>query len=458
MAHIYSIALRIYGGVINGSLPKQPFASVGNVPDEFQPTPPTLVDEQQVWMITHTQDYTLYTSYSKRCYTAENQPGQMLICLFLPPQKRLAGGHSPLELLDAITDCFAVQGLRDGKLPNGLIDSSTFKVLLEKYRLEDRPLDLPVMQGREPSAFCVENKTQLDAIMRHSRYPVLSNVGRLELGFHCKSSIALMSKDSSNRSSNTSAGKTVKPEQPAKEQCRPGISGGLPLDVTPDEINHTSSFKKRLRITAITIGCIFCLYTLSGIIGMMMSDDDQPQAKADTVMVSTQEKTLEELEKNDTEETPLPIQAPDGNEAKQASKNKDIQPEEDPNKIEEARKAEELAMAKKKAEELMAKKRAEELEKQKEAKSAKWQSGIRQFAQSCPIQLRLGVRITSITFTPNSVTYVLSYEELSKYDLDSSDKNDIIADRSTVLKKYGVGLPADVKTNIIQKDKAGRNL
>ncbi|MGN0282454.1 MAG: hypothetical protein ACI4B3_09165 [Prevotella sp.] len=51
MATIINLALRIYGGASECSLAKQPFVSVGNVPQKFHPMPPTLVGERQVWMI-----------------------------------------------------------------------------------------------------------------------------------------------------------------------------------------------------------------------------------------------------------------------------------------------------------------------------------------------------------------------------------------------------------------------
>lgn len=132
---VANIALRIYGGSTDKGLNPQPFVTVGDVPNGFSPILPTLVDEQQVWIITHAQNYTLYTTSSKRCHTVDDQPGQMLICLFFPPQKRLANGNSPLAMLDEILDSFSVLGLREGKLLNTSIDDTQFKLILAKYRL-----------------------------------------------------------------------------------------------------------------------------------------------------------------------------------------------------------------------------------------------------------------------------------------------------------------------------------
>ena len=459
MATIINLALRIYGGASEGTLINQPYVSIGNVPQEFHPMPPTLVDEQQVWIITHAQDYTLYAISSKKCHTSDDLPGQMLICLFLPPQKRLADGHSPLELLDEIMDNFVVQAVRGGKLPNVPIDGSSFKSLLEKYRLEERPLPLPIMGGYEPRAFCVESKTQLDAIMRHSRYPILTSVGRLELGFHCKSSIAL-TKQAPSKKTNVSSHKELKPEVGNHNYLQPKIvSGGLPLDDNPILDKHTTWYKKILKGGAISVGVFFGLFVLLGVIVMLM-DDDNPQVaeEKNTSIEYPNERSIAELEQsksNDVEHS-VPIRVFEENKSADMTGNDKIQPEEisAKDKIEADKRKEEAASERRSAE--MAKKVAEE--KKREAENPSWQSSIRQYAQSCPIQLRLGVRITSITYTSNSVTYMVSYEELSKYNLDSGDKDNLATDRSNIIKKYSVDLPSGIHMSVIQKDKAGRTL
>ena len=237
MIIIHKIALRIYGGPQSEGVLEQPFVAVGDVPKEFAPQPPVLVDEQQVWMITHAQNYTLYTLSSKRCFTTDGQPGRMLICLFLPPQKRLADGKSPLALLDSLMDCFMVQALRDGNLPMAPVDNAPFAALLDECRLEARPMSLPIMQGQESASFCVGNKTQLDALMRHSRYPVLATVGRLELGFDCESTISLNT--SGTRESKEKTQTTTIVEEPAAVEPSVHVEPAAILDLPTD--SHPSS-------------------------------------------------------------------------------------------------------------------------------------------------------------------------------------------------------------------------
>ena len=185
------IALRIYGGGLSTGFESSPLVSVGTAPAGYAPMPPVVVDEELSWMISHTQSHTIYALYSRHCQTASGEAGQLLISLFFPAQKRLADNASPLGLLNSISDFVSVQVLQGGALPTAAADPSPFIALLKRYPLEDRPLPLPVMEGRESVAFCVENPTQLDALMRHSRYAVLASIGRLELGMHCPSTIKL---------------------------------------------------------------------------------------------------------------------------------------------------------------------------------------------------------------------------------------------------------------------------
>ena len=227
MAIVTKLSLRIYGGAQSTGFDKQPLVAVGNAPDGLVPMPPTIVDEQQSWMITHAQSYTMYALYTKRYLTSLQLPGQLLFCIFMPVQQRLGEGKSPLNLLDSLMDQFAIQGLVNDCLPSAPIDSSPFKLLLDRYRMEPRPLLLPIMQGHEAAAFCCENRAQLDALMRHSRYNVLGGVGRLEVGFHCKSTIVLSTTGAGSKSA---AGAKSTPEPSIAPQP---TSTESPKPVTP---------------------------------------------------------------------------------------------------------------------------------------------------------------------------------------------------------------------------------
>ena len=192
MQTVETLALRIYGGPLGAGLNPQALVAVGSIPDNFRPMPPTIVDESQSWMITHAQGYTSYAMYVKEgVFAGDGIPGQLMFYLFLPATKRLANGKSVLGLLDSLYDEFSIHNMMGGHLPQKPIDNSTYTMLLRRYRLEDRPMQLPVMSGNEPAALCMENRAQLEALMRHSRYNELLKVGRLELGMRCNSTITL---------------------------------------------------------------------------------------------------------------------------------------------------------------------------------------------------------------------------------------------------------------------------
>ncbi|MCR5821146.1 MAG: hypothetical protein K6F94_09425 [Bacteroidaceae bacterium] len=195
MIFLRNISLRIYAGPLATGLKEEPLVAAGTVPEEFRAIPPTIVDETQTWIITHAQNYTLYALHTRACKTSDGQPGQMQVCLLLPTQQRLADGKSPMEVLNSISAAFSIQAMMGGdELPDSPVDSSPYQNLLRRYRLEQRPTSLPVMNGHEAAAYCVENMTQLEALMRHSRYPELGHVGRLELGTHCQSTISINTK------------------------------------------------------------------------------------------------------------------------------------------------------------------------------------------------------------------------------------------------------------------------
>ena len=224
------IVLRIYGGAIDGGFNPKPLVSVGPLASGYSPTPPSLVDESQSWMIVHAQDYTLYALHSRSFQTADGAPGMLLICLFLPPQLRIGDGKSPLGVLDSLQDHFRVLGAAGGKLPGGELDSSPFRALLKLYPLEERPVALPIMQGPSPASFCVESRTQLDALMRHSRYDPLAKVGRLEIGYACETTVPI-----------STTGKAVKltprksAEQKPKEEVKPVAEKAAPAEQSAGE-------------------------------------------------------------------------------------------------------------------------------------------------------------------------------------------------------------------------------
>lgn len=180
------ITLLVYGGSLEGGLNPTPLVAVGEAPDNFAPITPVMVKENRSWSITHTQDYTAYTLHTKENTTSNGQPGQLHICLLLPPTHRLANSKSPLDVLNETLDLFL------DMIPDAIDDTSDFSNLLKQYPLEERPKPLPVMSGPGIAALRPDkNEKQLRALMSYSNYPDLEKVARLELGMNCKSTIKI---------------------------------------------------------------------------------------------------------------------------------------------------------------------------------------------------------------------------------------------------------------------------
>ena len=222
------LSIRIYGGDLVTGLNPSPLVSVGVAPDGFTPAPPTIVNEPRSYLIVHAKKYTYYAMHMKDRLTAANgQPGQLQLCLFMPAQKRLKEA-TPLALLSSLADTFTAIGtapMPDGssQLPQQALDSTPFNNVLARYKMEQRPMPLPEMQGQEGAAYCVKDQSQLEALMRHSRYQQLSKVGRLEIGFHCPTTVQLPIGGDTNK--------------PATEPTAPPRHGAQPVDeqqpVTP---------------------------------------------------------------------------------------------------------------------------------------------------------------------------------------------------------------------------------
>lgn len=318
------------------------------------------------------------------------------------------------------------------------------------------------MQGHSPASFCVNSKNQLDALMRHSRYDILASVGCLELGFNCKSSISLMAsaKKPKMEEHPWSQSNPIKSKETTFANNVSSSTGGLSLDDGPIDIHSTSRGKKLFKIAAQIIGILFGLFVVLVIVGMLLDDSDNQQM---TETVKDKDRSLSLADEDSSasftvESVPQKSenkheQGEEGGETAAVLENKES---EEVTQLEAVAEAKKMAAERAKKAEEAAKKKAEEVTKKKEMENSEWQSKIQSDANKCPIQLRVGVRITSIAYTNNSVTYTVNYEELSKYDMSSSDKDNLASDRSTIIKKYGSAIPTGIKTVVIQKDKAGR--
>ena len=427
MSVLNNLSLRIYGGTLGNGLARVPIVSVGDEPTDFMPMAPSLVDEQQTWIILHAQYYTMYALSSKRCYTQDNKQGQMLICLFLPPQQRLARGSSPLEVLEKLLDCFELHSLRNRQLPVAPVDNTPYMSLLEEYEMEPRPLQLPIMRGQAPASFRIENKSHLDALMRFSRYHSLAEVRCLELGFNCNSTISLYSNS-----------------KPSTIPEHVTAFGGELTDEPAEQkgINYN---------TYLTIATVLILVLCSALFYVFRTGDDKVRENSlDNTstnviagIVEDSVNIISEESFNDKRTSP----------SVDSEVNLQERAEERSTLEEESKKHDEIQIIREAAERLVT-----EQVKKKENEANLWQQGIEERAKACPKQLRLGVRITSITYNATSVTYTIKYEELSKYNISASDKVELLEDQNNIINEIKDFVPKNIQVTVLQKDKVGRDL
>lgn len=236
-----NISLRIYCGPLTEPLPAEAVVSVGDVPEAFRSQPPLLVNEKKSWIISHAQLHTTYILSSKGYRTKEGRDGHILICLLLSARKRFAQGVSPMVVLDALEECFS-HSLSNGSLPDKALNPTAYSDLIRKYPLEERSLLLPVMRGENTVAYRAENIKEISAILRHSRYPQLSMVGRLEIGLQCESTIFLSTKGTARNPFTVEENeRTTSPEVKKKEAVeteKPDIAR------QKDEVHHRPEVKK----------------------------------------------------------------------------------------------------------------------------------------------------------------------------------------------------------------------
>lgn len=242
------MTLRIYGGSHESGLTPTPIVSVGKAPENFTPIIPVLVKEDRSWSITHAQYYTAYTLYTREYPTIYGEPGQLLICLLLPPTHILANGDGPLDVLNATLNLF------NGLVPTTPIDNSHFAKLLNRYALEERTTFLPVMSGSNVAAYRPKDQNQLHALMRYSRYPILEKVARLELGMECESSFALLP---SGKASSKPASKKHATQKPKDDDATVVIPKS-----NKEEEEKNGNFKKTAIIIGAAVLALILLFAL----------------------------------------------------------------------------------------------------------------------------------------------------------------------------------------------------
>lgn len=175
---IGKLALRIYKGTQSAGLSEYPLVSVGSVPITFRPAMPSLVNDPEIWILFHHQDYTLYS------YRVTQEDTTIIqICLLIPANMRLSVDNNPYGVLTEAFGIFKSQGKKN----------VLFEELLAKCPLEERinEMYLPIMTGQKPASFCADSRTQIKALLTFSQYPQLADVSWLEIGLNCATTVSL---------------------------------------------------------------------------------------------------------------------------------------------------------------------------------------------------------------------------------------------------------------------------
>lgn len=399
-----SVSLRIYCGSVSEGFSHEPAVSLGTAPPGYKPSAPTLVNENRSWVIVHAQRYTMYALCVKPMRTMNDDDGIVLINIFLPAHQRFAREASPVHILTELFNTFTATGMHNGILPDSPIESGSFANVLLRYPLEDRVVTLPVMQGTKTASYCAASEMQLNAIMRHSRYQALTGVGQLELGMHCKSTIALMP-----RSVTTPDAKTV-----VTPKAAPKISNNAPIAPQPI-VKPKSESHKFIRFAAIILGVVIAIPVVMLVLRSM--SDSQAE---------NSDKTISE-QQTDAVGTPVP--------------------------------AENISIASTYSYENIGKKQVAATDKE-----VSWSSKFEDMETECPIQLRPGVRIMSISVSPQNVKFIIEHEVYNKERPNKGGpkegpyKKNLKMEAEKFYAKYCSDLPTNISCNIIFIDEFGEKL
>lgn len=427
-----SVSLRIYCGSVSEGFSHEPAVSLGTAPPGYKPSAPTLVNENRSWVIVHAQRYTMYALCVKPMRTMNGDDGIVLINIFLPAHQRFAREASPVHILTELFNTFTATGTHNGILPDSPIESEPFANVLLRYPLEDRVVTLPIMQGTKTASYCAASEMQLNAIMRHSRYQALTGVGQLELGMHCKSTIDLMPK-----SVTTPGAKTV-----ITQKAAPKISNNAPITPQPI-VKPKSESHKFIRFAAIILGVVIAIPVVMLVLRSM--SDSQAENSDKTISEQTNDANITNPASDQAEN--ISIASTDSYE----NTDKYDKSTTKSNQLKEHDQGCDTPSPK--------------LKKQVAAtnKKVSWSSRFEDMETECPIQLRPGVRIMSISVSPKNVKFIIEHEVYNKERPKERPKGgpykkNLKMEAEKFYAKYCADLPSNISCNIIFIDEFGEKL
>lgn len=295
------ISVRIFTGLQGEHFAVPAAVAVGSMTEGFQPFAPQMVVESEVWILQHRRNDTLYAKFSTDYLATDGKKAQVLICLFLPAGKKLAGGKSPFGLLNDLQGLLLIYGVRGGRLIPEQIKPQAFEELVEQQRLSSLAMPLPVMNGKEPAAYRANNDVAIDKLMRRSHFPALSMVAWLEIGRRCTATIDLTQRVINPQpldDPNANMGPAMGPA------AQSSYLGGVPLgdDEHVVVVDNNKKKPKYLLYVGIAVACLLALMLIGS---LSEKDDDGIDGLSDSEWVddgSLSEEALPAAEETEQQE------------------------------------------------------------------------------------------------------------------------------------------------------------
>lgn len=453
---------------------------IGDLPLTYKPRMYKLVKESKMWLIAHTKDLTLYSAVSSEALSGGN--GEVLrVDIMVPANRRIAGGKSPLDLLNKLMDCAEKNAIQGGVLTTQTLDNLPFLYILKEFHLEERPSALPVMIGSNAGSLCIESTRQLDALMRFSKYPILANISQLELGFKCPTTIKIDTKSggrpapmppsSTGTGAGTGAGAGVK--------TPPVLGKEIPPKSNPPEKPLTPKTdppkKKGSKVGVIAAVIAGVLVLGIGLIALLGGNNNKPNeyAYADTNYALPEQPTPSTPPANDEVARPTnPVSdrvsdSPASDRKASSGATATPQPEQQSPKPSKTVQQRPDPTANTPHPTTQRQQPTSPTQQPKPSQPAtptvdnSWKAGVQTLKNKCPYIVRNTsgtTEVTDILISDTRVTVSVKFYDVSMYDLSQSTKTTIQNKRIPAVRADFNNLPSHVKVNIVCYDKAGRQL
>lgn len=449
---------------------------IGDLPSTYKPRMYKLVKEPKMWLIAHTKDLTLYSAVSSEALSGGS--GEVLrVDIMVPANRRIAGGKSPLDLLNKMMECAEKNAIQGGVLTTQTIDNLPFLYHLKEFHLEERPSALPVMIGSNAGSLCIESTRQLDALMRFSKYPILANISQLELGFKCPTTIKIDTKSGGRPApqpptgTGTGTGAGVK-TPPVKGKEIPHKSNPLEKPLTSKTDPPKKKGSKAGLIAAVIAGV---LVLGIGLIALLGGNSNKPNeyAYTDTNYALPEQPTPSTPPSNDEVARPTnpttdrvsdspasDRKTPAGATSQPNQPSKPAQQRPEPSATTQpSRPGTQQNPPSYPSQQQQPKPRPSQPATPTVDNS--WKAGVQTLKNKCPYLVRNTTgttEVTDIIISDTRVTVSVKFYDVSMYDLSQSTKTTIQNIRIPAVRADFNNLPSHVKVNIVCYDKAGRQL